>query len=72
MLPYDDTAVKTRYSLPLGLGVIVDGECYIADTTRQTFEGMLKTSEEARGALPEVSIQDADIAMTAEAQQILP
>lgn len=42
------------------------------DTTRETFEWMLEAFQEARGAPPDVFIQDADIAMTSAAVAVFP
>ena len=75
---YDDTAVTNRYRLPLGLGIVIDGEYYTravfqtitTDTTRETFEWMLEAFQDARGAPPDVFIQDADIDMTSAADKV--
>lgn len=80
MLLYDDTAVKNRYRLPIGLGVVIDGEYYsrivfqaiLADTRTETFEWVLQAFQEARGAPPKVFLQDADMAMTQAAQKVFP
>lgn len=81
MLLYDDTAVKNRYHLPLGLGVIVDGEystrivfqTVAADARTDAFEWMLETYKQARGgAAPDVFIQDADAAMARASQRVFP
>lgn len=80
VLLYDDTAVKNRYHLPLGLGVVIDGEyntrvvfqTVTADAKTHAFEWMLETYKQARGAAPDVFIQDADAAMTQAAQRVFP
>ena len=80
VLLYDDTAVKNRYRLPLGLGVVIDGEYFTrivfqtitADTRADTFVWMLEAFKEARGGPPGVFIQDADAAMTQAAERVFP
>ena len=80
MLLYDDTAVKKKYRLPLGLGVVIDGENFsrivfqtiTADIRADTFVWMLEAFKEARGGAPDVFIEDADAAMTQAADQVFP
>ena len=80
VLLYDDTAVKDRYHLPLGLGVVIDGEYFTrivfqtitADTKADTFVWILEAFKEARGGPPRVFIQDADAAMTEAAERVFP
>eukprot|EP00904_Undaria_pinnatifida_P004777 jgi/Undpi1/142/HiC_scaffold_1.g00141.m1 len=78
VLLYDDTAVKNRYRLPLGLGVVIDGEYFsrivfqalLSDTKTDTFTWMLEQFKAARGAAPDVFLQDADAAMTLAAEEV--
>ncbi|CAN0460990.1 unnamed protein product [Ascophyllum nodosum] len=80
VLLYDDTAVKNEYRLPLGLGVVIDGEYYsrivfqslTADTKTGTFVWMLEEFKAARGAVPDMFLQDADAAMTQAADRVFP
>lgn len=80
MVLYDDTAVKNKYRLPLGIGVVIDGEYYTrivfqsiaTDTTADTFVWILETFKEARGGAPDVFLQDADAAMTQAAAKVFP
>ncbi|CAB1104722.1 unnamed protein product [Ectocarpus sp. CCAP 1310/34] len=54
---YDDTAVKNRYRMPLGVLAVIDseyrtrivGQSITADTTTDTFLWMLKSALESRG-----------------------
>ncbi|CAN0207820.1 unnamed protein product [Ectocarpus sp. 6 AP-2014] len=80
VLLYDDTAVKNRYRLPLGLGVVIDGEYFsrivfqslTVDTTAVTFEWVLEEFKAARGAAPDMFLQDADAAMGLAADKVFP
>ena len=80
VLLYDDTAVKNEYRLPLGLGVVIDGEYYsrivfqslTADTKTGTFVWILEEFKAARGAVPDMFLQDADAAMTQAADRVFP
>ena len=77
---YDDTAVKNRYRMPLGVLAVVDseyrtrivGQSITADTTTDTFLWMLKSALESRGKQPDTFIQDADAAMTAAVREVFP
>ncbi|CAB1104701.1 unnamed protein product [Ectocarpus sp. CCAP 1310/34] len=78
---YDDTAVKNRYRMPLGVLAVIDseyrtrivGQSITADTTTDTFQWMLKSALESRGGKqPDISIQDADAAMTAAVREVFP
>eukprot|EP00904_Undaria_pinnatifida_P011919 jgi/Undpi1/7858/HiC_scaffold_23.g10330.m1 len=78
---YDDTAVKNMYRLPVGIGVVVDGEYFTrvvfqmiaSDTQTTTFEWMMDAWKETRGGQgPDVFIQDADAACTLAAQSRFP
>ena len=73
MVLYDDTAVKNRYRMPIGVIVVIDseyptrivGQSITADTTTDTFVWMLKCTLESRGGKQLAKfIQDADAAMT--------
>ena len=78
VLLYDDTAVKNRYRLPLGPGVVIDGEYFsrivfqalLSDTKTHMFSWMLEQFKAARGAAPDVFLQDADAAMTLAAEEV--
>ncbi|CAB1105779.1 unnamed protein product [Ectocarpus sp. CCAP 1310/34] len=78
---YDDTAVKNRYRMPLGVLAVIDseyrtrivGQSITADTTTDTFLWMLKSALESRGGKqPDIFIQDADAAMTAAVREVFP
>eukprot|EP00904_Undaria_pinnatifida_P008991 jgi/Undpi1/5221/HiC_scaffold_2.g00503.m1 len=78
---YDDTAVKNMYRLPVGIGVVIDGEYFTrvvfqmiaSDTQTTTFEWMMDAWKETRGGQgPDVFIQDADAACTLAAQSRFP
>jgi len=73
ILLYDDTAVKNKYRLPVGIGAVIDGEYFTrivfqmiaSDTQTTTFEWMMEGWKETRGGEgPDVFIQDADAACT--------
>ena len=73
VLLYDDTAVKNKYTLPVGIGAVIDGEYFTrvafqmisSDTQAETFEWMMEGWMEARGGEgPDVFIQDANGACT--------
>ena len=57
VLLYDDTAVKSKYRLPVGIGPVIDGEYFrrvafqmiFMDTQAETFEWMMEGWKEARG-----------------------
>ena len=81
MALYDDTAVKNRYRMPIGVMVVIDseyrtrivGQSITADTTTDTFVWMLKCALESRGGKqPAIFIQDADAAMTGAVGQVFP
>ena len=81
VLLYDDTAVKNMYRLPVGIGVVIDGEYFTrvvfqmiaSDTQTTTFEWMMDAWKETRGGQgPDVFIQDADAACTLAAQSRFP
>eukprot|EP00904_Undaria_pinnatifida_P011692 jgi/Undpi1/7653/HiC_scaffold_23.g10126.m1 len=81
VLLYDDTAVKNMYRLPVGIGVVADGEYFTrvvfqmiaSDTQTTTFEWMMDAWKETRGGQgPDVFIQDADAACTLAAQSRFP
>ena len=79
VLLHDDTAVKNKYRLPMGIGAVIDGE-YLTrvafqmislDTQAETFEWMMPGWMEARGGEgPDVLIQDADGACTLAASKV--
>lgn len=81
---YDDTAVKNKYRLPLGLMVVIDGnyntrivgQSLAVDTTvdtTETFVWMLKAVLKARGdKQPSVFIQGADAAMEEAVKEVFP
>eukprot|EP00904_Undaria_pinnatifida_P004019 jgi/Undpi1/13618/HiC_scaffold_9.g03272.m1 len=62
VLLYCDTAVKNRYRLRLGLGVVIDGEYFsrivfqalLSDTKTDTFTWMLEQFKAARGPAADV------------------
>lgn len=78
VLLYDDTAVKNKYRLPVGIGAVIDGEYFTriafqmisSDTQAETFEWMMEAWKEARGGEPDVFIQDADGACTIAAEKV--
>jgi len=79
VLLYDDTAVKNKYRLPVGIGAVIDGEYFTriafqmisSDTQASTFEWMMEGWKEARGGEgPDVFIQDADGACTIAADKV--
>eukprot|EP00904_Undaria_pinnatifida_P011639 jgi/Undpi1/7605/HiC_scaffold_23.g10078.m1 len=81
VLLYDDTVVKNMYRLPVGIGVVIDGEYFTrvvfqmiaSDTQTTTFEWMMDAWKETRGGQgPDVFIQDADAACTLAAQSRFP
>ncbi|CAM9764096.1 unnamed protein product [Pylaiella littoralis] len=80
VLLYDDTAVKNKFRLPLGPGVVIDGEYFsrivfqmlASDTRAETFEWMLSAWEDARRGAPEAFIQDADGACTQAVDKVYP
>ena len=57
VLLYDDTAVKNKYRLPVGIGAVIDGEYFTrvafqmisSDTQAETFEWMMEGWKETRG-----------------------
>ena len=57
ILLYDDTAVKNKYRLPVGIGAVIDGEYFTrivfqmiaSDTRTTTFEWMMEGWKETRG-----------------------
>ncbi|CAB1115860.1 unnamed protein product [Ectocarpus sp. CCAP 1310/34] len=78
---YDDTAVKNRYRMPLGVLAVIDsdyrtrtiGQSTTADITTDTFLWMLKGALRSRGGKrPDIFIQDADAAMTAAVREVFP
>ncbi|CAB1116228.1 unnamed protein product [Ectocarpus sp. CCAP 1310/34] len=78
---YDDTAVKNRYRMPLGVLAVIDseyrtrivGQIITADTTTDALLWMLKSALESRGGKqPDIFIQDADAAMTAAVREVFP
>lgn len=79
VLLYDDTAVKNKYRLPVGIGAVIDGEYFTrvvfqmisSDTQAETFEWMMEGWMETRGGEgPDVFIQDADGACTLAANKM--
>ena len=79
VLLYDDTAVKNKYRLPVGIGLVIDGEYFTrvafqmisSGTQSETFEWMMEGWKEARGREgPEVFIQNADGACTIAANKV--
>lgn len=79
VLLYDDTAVKNKYRLPVGIGAVIDGEYFTrvafqmisSDTQTETFEWMMEAWKETRGGEgPDVFIQDADAACTLAASRV--
>lgn len=80
VLLYDDTAARKQYRLPLGLGIVIDGDFYTrvifqattADSTSETLQWLLEVFVEARGAAPDVFIQAPDVALDAAAQKVFP
>ena len=79
VLLYDDTAVKDKYRLPVGIGAVIDGEYFTrvafqmisSDTQAETFEWMMEGWMEARGGeRPDVFIQGADAACTLAASKV--
>lgn len=78
---YDDTAMKKRYRLPLGVGAVIDGEYYTriafqtiaADTGVETCEWVLQSFLEAREMeAPDVFIQGENNAMAGAAEKVFP
>lgn len=78
---YDDTAVKNRYRMPIGVFAIIDseyrtrivGQSITEDTTTDTFVWMLESALSSRGGeQPDIFIQDADAAMTGAVRQVFP
>ena len=76
---YDDTAVKNKYRLPVGIGAVIDGEYFrrvafqmiSSDTQTETFEWMMEAWMETRGGEgPDVFIQDADGACALAANKV--
>ena len=80
MALYDDTAVKNRYRMPIGVMIVIDfeyrtrivGESIMVDTTTNTFVWMLKCALESRGRKQQaIFIQDDNAAMTGAVRQVL-
>eukprot|EP00904_Undaria_pinnatifida_P011765 jgi/Undpi1/7719/HiC_scaffold_23.g10192.m1 len=78
---YDDTAVKNRYRMPIGVFAVIDnefrtrivGQSITADTTTDTFIWMLENALASRGGKqPGIFIQDADAAMTGAVRHVFP
>ena len=78
---YDDTAVKNRYRIPIGVLAVIDseyrtrigGQSITEDTTTDTFVWMLESALDSRGGKqPEIFIQDADSAMTGAVGRVFP
>lgn len=78
---YDDTAVKNRYRMPIGVLVIVDGDfntrivgqSITADTTADTFVWILKAYVASRGGRPpSIFIDDAGAAMAGAVTAVMP
>ena len=78
---YDDTAVKNRYRMPIGVFAVIDndfrtrivGQSITADTTTDTFIWMLENALASRsGKQPGIFIQDADAAMTGAVRHVFP
>ena len=72
---YDDTSVKNRYRMPIGLFAVIDihfrtrivGQSITADTTTDTFISMLENALASRGGKqPGIFIQGADAATTGQ------
>lgn len=78
---YDDTAVKNRYRMPIGVLAVIDsefrtrivGQSITADTMTGTFVWTLECALASRGGKqPAIFIQDADAAMTGAVRRVLP
>ena len=75
---YDDTAVKNRYRIPIGVLAVIDndyrtrvvGQPITADTMTNTFVWLLGCALDSRGGRqPEIFIQDADAAMAGQSDR---
>ena len=78
---YDDTAVKNRYRMPIGVMAVIDHDYrtrivvqfITSDTTTETFVWALECAlKSRRGKQPDIFIQDADAAMTGAVRQVFP
>ena len=78
---YNDTAVKNRYRMPIGVFAVIDndfptrivGQSNTADTTTDAFIWMLENALASRGGKqPGIFIQDADAAMMGAVRHVFP